>query len=215
MSDDPTQTPDPVNDKTETPPDKGGTDAPTFTQAELDKHIADRLKRDRDAQQTKFLESLGVTSLEEAKSALDAKRKADEAQLSELDKAQKAIEQANQARQAAEQRVTEMETRIRDDQRKQVFTRAIAEGGGNNPEDLFILVTAKYGEDFQAVFKEDATPDEAKLKAFVKQVQSSFSNYFGSAGAGSPPTAHGTAPTSLQKAAELAEKEIESKFGNL
>lgn len=209
-----TETPKPAdNPQPTTPSVTQGASEPTFTQADIDRIITDRLKRDREAQQAKLLESLGVTSLEDAKTALETKRKADEAAMSELEKAQAEIEKARKQAQEAMQAKTALEQQILADKRKNAFLKAATENGGGQVDDLFILVTAKHGNDFSSVFGEDATPDDAKMKAFIKQVQASFPAYFGVAGAGSPSNANGVAPNSRNT--EDLEKQLKKKFGKL
>lgn len=193
-----------------TPPENSG----GFTQADVDRIIADRLKRDREAQQAKLLESLGVTSLDDAKTALDAKRKADEAALSETQKLQAQIETANKKAAEFEQRAKDTEAKYINEQRRNVFEGAVTASGGNNARRVYALMQLEKPADFAAVFSEDATPDDGKLKALIKQVQSDYPEYFGSAGAGSPSNAGGMAPT-VQKVTEDTKKEIEKKFGKL
>lgn len=211
-----TETPKPVTDNPQptTPSDKqGDSGQTTFTQADLDRIIADRLKRDRESQQAKWLESLGVTSLDDAKTALEAKRKSDEAAMSELEKYQVQLDKANKRAEEAERLRIDLENRILADSRKQTFVSAIRDNGGSNPERVYALLQVEKPDDYKSIFGEGATPDDNKLKALIKQVQADYPEYFGTQGAGSPSNAQGIAPNSQNT--EDLERQMKKKFGKL
>ena len=66
---------------------------------------------------------------------------------------------------------------------------------------------------FDAVFDDGSTsPDEGKMKALVKEVQTKFPMFFGTAGAGSPSNNGGVNPTSKQQAIEDAKEDISKIF---
>lgn len=216
MLSDTTVTPDnsnPQPQNTATPPETPN--AGGFSQADVDRIITERLKRDREAQQAKWLESLGVTSLDDAKTTLEKQRKADEAALSETQKLQAQIEAANRKVQEAEQRAKDIESKYLNEQRRGVFESAITANGGNNAKRVYALLQMDKPDDFLSVFGDGAIPDDAKLKALIKQVQADYPEYFGNPGAGSPSAAHGINPTSAQRATEEAQAEIDKRFGKL
>ncbi|WP_075063984.1 hypothetical protein [Ornatilinea apprima] len=68
----------------------------SYTQAELDAMFADRAKQARSSTIADILKTLGVEKLDDAKALVEAKRQADEAQKSELEKAQDAIKKAEE-----------------------------------------------------------------------------------------------------------------------
>lgn len=174
---------------------EGATEA-TFTQAELDRIVGERAKRASEAAISKLLQSLGVENVEQAQSTFEDAKKRREAEMSELEKAQAQIEAAQkQAKEALEAKQS-LEQTIIANGRKQAFLKAVADGGGSNADDLFILVNAKRANDFTAVFDEDTSPNEAKMKQFIKQVQNDFPTYFGTSGAGSPSNNNGVARSS-------------------
>jgi hypothetical protein len=184
-----------------------------ITQADIDRIVSERLKRDRESQQAKLLESLGVTSLDEAKSALADKRKADEAAMSEAQKLQLQIEALTKKAQEAEQRALATETRYLNEQRRNVFESALTASGSSNAKRVYTLLQLDKPTEFLAVFGDDATPDDGKLKALVKQVQADYPEYFGNPGAGSPSNSNGVAPNSMNN--EEVAKQIKRKFGKL
>lgn len=74
-----------------------------LTQEQFNAALADRLKRDREAQQSKLLQSLGVESLDDATNALAELKKLKESQLSESERLQKQLDEATQAAEKARQ----------------------------------------------------------------------------------------------------------------
>jgi hypothetical protein len=186
----------------------------TFTQADIDRIVGERAKRAQDTAINKLLTDLGFEKPDELKALVKDAKARKEAEMSEIEKATAAIEAANKKAQEAEQRYQQAMQQMLDRDRKGAFLKAVQASGGGNVDDLFILVSAKHGDDFKSVFGDDATPDEAKMKAFVKQVQASFPAYFGTQGAGSPSTNNGIAPNSDTEN-EMTVREMTRKFGNL
>nr|ASV43910.1 capsid scaffolding protein [Hot spring virus BHS1] len=74
---------------TGTPPAKSGDERKTYTQAELDAMFAERARRAADKATSDILAALGVKDIDEAKAKLKAAKEAEDARLSELDKAKK------------------------------------------------------------------------------------------------------------------------------
>lgn len=92
--------------------DKG--DAKSYTQAELDRMFGERTRQARKAGIAELLKELGVEKAEDIKAALQKAKEAEEAQLSELEKANKRAadleakaKQADEARTIAEVRAQE------------------------------------------------------------------------------------------------------------
>jgi hypothetical protein len=212
---DTTQTEQPNTTTQPTPDTSQGKDEGTkernFTQADLDTYAGKARTEARAAAQKKFLEDLGIESVDSLKSILEDVKKRKESELSESQKLQQQIEAANKKVQEAEQRAKDTEAKYLAEQRRSAFESAV---GGNNPKRVYALIQLEKPADFAAVFGEDATPDKGKLDALIKQVQADYPEYFGAAGAGSPSNAGGVAPTA-QKPIEDARKEIQKKHGSL
>lgn len=213
MSDPTQQVPEPDNPQATQPVTPQDTTTGGATQADIDRIISERLKRDRQVQEEKRKERFGGLSDDEMLALIEKQRKADEAALSETQKLQAQIEAANRKAQEAENKYQEMQARVLNEQRRNVFESAITASGGTNAKRLYMLVQAEKGTEFTALFGDDATVDDGKLKAFVKQVQADFPEYFGNSGAGSPSNSNGVAPNS-QNNDELA-KQLKKKFGKL
>jgi hypothetical protein len=211
-----TEQPKPVPDNPQpiTPTEKTGASESTFTQADIDRIITDRLKRDREAQETKLKERYGVADLAEVEKLLEAKRKSDEAALSELEKAQAEIDKARKQAEEALQAKAALEQQILADKRKQAFLEAVRTNGGTNPDRVYALLHVEKPDAYTEVFGDDVTPDDGKLKALIKQVQADYTEYFGTSGAGSPSNAQGIAPNSVQEH-QQSMREMTRKFRKL
>lgn len=184
-----------------------------FTQADVDRIIADRLKRDREAQETKLKERYGVSDLSEVEALIKAKREADEAALSETQKLQAQIDALTRKAQEAEQRAKETENKYLNEQRRSVFENALTASGSTNAKRVYTLLQLDKPNDFASVFGDDATPDDNKLKSLIKQVQADYPEYFGNPGAGSPSNGNGVAPNSQNT--DDIQKQLKKRFGKL
>ena len=105
--------------------------------------------------------------------------------MSELEKAQAAIEAERKKAQEAIQRFEQLQSERVNDGRRSAFIEAVRANGGSDESNLHILVSASMGDEFSAVFDDGAiAPDESRMSAFIKSVQSKFPKYFGTSGAG-------------------------------
>lgn len=177
-----------------------------FTQADVDRIVSERLKRDREAQETKLKERYGVSDLSEVETLLSAKRKADEAAMSELEKAQAEIEKERQKAQKAIEDLNTLQAQMLANSRQNAFLQAVQDNGGKDGHKLFILVEKLYADDYAAVFGEDGKANETQMKRFIQKLQSEEPAYFGTPGAGSPSTANGISPTSRDVVTELRQQ---------
>lgn len=189
----------------------------TFTQADIDRIILDRLKRDREVQRKKLLEDLDVSSLNDAKTILQAERERQESELSEIEKLNKRIESLESEKVAAEQRAQEIESARVKDRQQSALRRALQDANAKDVDNLLILANAKHADDISGAFKTDdpTAADDGKMKALVKQIASDLPSFFGTAGAGSPSNAGGVSPLSAERAEDEARQEINRKFGRL
>ncbi len=171
-------------------------------------HMIPKSRLDQALQAKKDLEAR-LLAFQEA----DNKRK--EAEMSEVEKAlaQADKERANALK--AQEQLSALQAQIVASKRETAFKSAIRQAGGSSEDDLFILVQAKMQDELLSAFDDDATVNAKQMEALVKQVQSSYGNYFASAGAGNPSVSGGTAPTSFTEVEQKTKDEIESRFGQL
>jgi hypothetical protein len=208
-SDEETTDPTPAEDGNEgntTQPD-ADKDGETFTQKQLNA-VAARTKRETKAATEKALfEALGVTNATELKAKLDKAAELEQANLTELERAQQAKELAEQNNASLQAEIESLKAQQKADTQRRFMLKVISDAGAKNADDLFVLLTAKDAEKVNSLF-EAGTPDEAALKAFVSEVQKSHPLYFAPAGGGSPSNKGGTPPTQRATAIEEAKKEV-------
>lgn len=190
-----------------------GNDERTFTQADVDRLLGERAKRAKDSAQSTFLETLGVDDLESAKALLADAKKRQEAEMSEVEKA---LAQADKERKRADDLAAQLEATKQaqiNQRRESAFKSALRNAGASNEDDLTILVHAKMGSELASAFNDDGSPIDNQLSALIKQVQSNYSTYFATAGAGNPSMAGGTPPTDKNVKDEEIRKQLKSTRG--
>jgi hypothetical protein len=187
---------------------------PSFTQDDVNRLVGKTRKEAREAAKLALLEELGIDDLSAIKTVLKQAKEREDAELSETQKLEREL-------QAERQRAAQIEAdmqRLRDEQvaskREAAFKQAVTKAGGQDVNRLFILVNAEKSADFTNLFDEQGVVDDKSMDAFIKQVQADYSNYFATAGAGSPSNAGGIAPSSQTNQKDL-EKELKRKFGKL
>jgi hypothetical protein len=208
----PQDTPDTSPGNTE-----GNTSGETlFTQADLDRIVGDRAKRAAEAAQNKLLEALGVEALDDAKSMLSAHRERQQAEMTEAEKKQAEIEKLQQKLAEVQAQAERERTERLNNDRNRVIERALRDGGGQDVDQLRIILQAQKADAMTGLFEDGTvTPEGDRLTAFVKQVQSDYPRYFATAGAGAPSVGGGVAPISRQAAVEDVQKAIKKRHGKL
>lgn len=168
------------------------TDAKTFSQADIDRIIQERLARANDAATTKLLESLGVKTLDEAKTTLEAKRKADEESLTEIEKQKKAAEKANADREKLEAELKQE----RESRRQEKLDQAIraAAKGAHDPDEIVLFLRKDAGEALAKALKDDGTIDAKAIEPLIADLKKKKAYLFGGQTPGSPSNHGGRAP---------------------
>jgi hypothetical protein len=212
-----TPTPESTDNSQASPPatpqgNNGGNEA-AFSQADVDRITTRARHEAREIVQKKLLEDLGLESIDSLKSIITDAQKRKESEMSEAQKLQLQIEALTKKAQEAEQRALATETRYLNEQRRNVFESALTASGSSNAKRVYTLLQLDKPTEFLSVFGDDATPDDGKLKALVKQVQADYPEYFGNPGAGSPSNSNGVAPNSMNN--DEVAKQIRKKFGKL
>lgn len=177
--------PTPDGPPTPAPTTPAATPAPekTFTQAELEQHIADRLKRERDK----------YKDYPDLKAAADELAKIKESQLSETEKLQKRLAELEQARAAAE-------TQARETLIKSAIVAAAARLNFVDPEDAYSLVNkaAVEFENGQPANVEKLVKDLAESRKYLIKSSNPALATFNPSGNGGP-----VAETDAQKRARI------------
>jgi chemotaxis protein histidine kinase CheA len=164
-----------------TAPDSNAGNTPaTFTQADVDRIVGERAKRASEAAITKLLADLGIESADTLKAEIDAKRKRDEAELSEMDKLTKQLEALKADKEAAETRAQQADAKRLEAIRDGAIMRAI--GSAEHPTRVMVLLQAEHADKVTAVLGEDGTVDEAALKTLGELARKEYAGEFKASG---------------------------------
>lgn len=215
MTEDNTTQPDTTPENTDTTPDNSGSSELTFTQADLDRIAAKTRAEARQATQKTLLEELGVDSLDSLKTFVTAQREREEAELSEAQQLQKKLDDAAKREQKLLLQLQDMQAAQIATHRASTIKQAIQSAGGQDVDELFILIDALKKDDMATLFDDNNATTDKQMGAFVKQLQADYPRYFASPGAGSLSNAGGVVPSSREEARKKAVKEIDKKHGSL
>lgn len=195
-------------DTTETAPESSGQNM-TFTQADVDRIVAERVRRATDAALTKALAKLGVPDLDTAAAALAAHQQRQQADMSEAEKA--AAETATARQEAAALKAAleaERQQRLAD-RRDNALAQALASAQAIDADDVVTWLQKNAADAVSALVHDDGTIDPDGVTALVAKARSERPHFFRPGGPGSPSNKGGevlTAPLSAkaQLAAQLA-----------
>ena len=199
---DTTTTPETTHSPDTQPAQSGETNAADkqFTQADVDRIVGERAKRASEAAINKMLADLGIESADKLKAEIDAKRKRDEAELSEMDKLTQQLDALKADKEAAEQRAQQADAKRLEAIRDGAIMRAI--GGAEHPSRVMLLLQAEHTEKVAAVLGEDGTVDEAALKTLGELARKEYASEFkpsGGPGSGSHNSGKPTADNDLKE----------------
>lgn len=180
-----------------------------FTQADVDRIVGDRAKRASESAINKFLESLGLSSVDEVKATIEAERKRKEADMSEAEKLQAELEKIKAERDAERLRASELEKARLDDMRDNGLLQLLTKA--HDPQKVLTLLKSEKNEDMTKLLV-DGVFDSAKAEKLVADYTSANAYLFKSGSPGSPSNNNGRVP---QPNLDEAQNEVIRKFGRL
>lgn len=150
-------------------PAKNGNGEAKFTQADVDRLLGERASRAEEAERKKLFETLGVKDAEEAKAKLKAAKDAEDARLSELDKAKKDADEATAALAKAK---ADGDAALAKAQRKLMTAAIMAEAVKQNFDDAEVTsVTVAIANDPTLLALIEADKDADTFKGVDKAVK--------------------------------------------
>ncbi len=170
-------------------------DAKTFTQADVDRIIAERLKRAEEAATKKALDKLGVENLDSAAEVLKKAKEREEADMSELDKMRKQIEDLTHKNKTHVEQILSMQRQRLYDARDTAIKAALTTARATNTDRVFTLLAAERRAELEAVMSETGEIDKKAVEKLTATAQKEYAEYFRSASPGSPSNAGGTPPS--------------------
>jgi YesN/AraC family two-component response regulator len=177
-----------------------------FTQADVDRLIAERLKRADEAREKKLLERLGVDTLDTAAERLKKAADLEAAQMSEIEKAQKELENERKKATAYEDQIKTMLAQQRIDRRNSKIVELAKDAKAKYPDDTIAWAEKNMPEELASAMAEDGTIDEKAIKALVDAHKKARPEVFVGGGPGSPSNNGGTPPSPDSKRIEDAMK---------
>jgi len=161
----------------DTQPVQSGVTA-TFTQADVDRLIGERLKRDRETSQTKFLTDLGVKDADSLKGIIEAHTKSEEAKKTEAEKWQTkydALEKKFAAMLAENEGYKANEIKGK---RHTAIKDALRDAKANDVDDLLIILEGKYTADVSAVLDDDGAVNKKAVDKLVTTAKTGHAKFF-------------------------------------
>lgn len=197
----------PETTTTETTQTTPAASAATFTQADIDRIVAERLKRQEESLSKKFAEKLGV-DVDTAAEALKKAKEREEAEMSELDKLRKQNEDLLNKNKAHTEQILFMQRQRLYDARDTAIKAALSTARATNVDRVFTLLNAERKAELEAVMSESGELDPKAIEKLVKEAAKEYVEFFRSGSPGSPSNAGGTAPSAD---AERIKKALEAR----
>lgn len=190
---------------------EGSQQQPTaFTQADVDRIVADRAKRAEKSAISGLLETLGLDSIDSLKTTIDSERKRKEAEMSATEKLQAELDAMKQTIAEKDAALSEAnQTRLnekRDSSLLQLLSKA------HDPHKALLLIKAEKADVVNNLLAEDGTFDGAVAEKLVADYAAANAYLFSSGAPGSPSNNDGRTPQPDLKAAQ---NEVAKKFGRL
>lgn len=198
----------PVQPTTETPQTTPAVSTATFTQADLDRILAERLKRQEESLTKKYAEKLGVENLDSAAETLKKAKEREEAEMGEVERLKKQIEDLSNKNKAHTDQILFMQRQRLYDARDTAIKSALTDARATNADRVFTLLTVEKKTELEAVMSETGELDKKAVDALVKAAQKEMPEFFRSGSPGSPSNAGGTAPSAD---AERIKKALEAR----
>lgn len=199
-------------DTTDTAPEHSGQDT-TFTQADVDRIVAERVRRATEAATAKALARLGVADLDTAAAALAEHQQRKQADMSEAEKAA-AVAAAARAEVDALQAALagERQQRIAD-RRDNALAQALASAQAIDADDVVLWLQRHDPEAVAALVGEDGAIDPDGITALVATARTERPHFFRPGGPGSPSNKGGEVPQAPMSAKARLAAELAAQHG--
>lgn len=183
--------------ETETTPENsgdsgGGSDERTFTQADIDRIVQDRVKRAKQSGVNDVLEKLGVESLDDLEAAYKAHKEREDAEKSEVERLNDRVERLQKDKADLMAQVQQEQEKRHTILREQAL-RSVAKSA-SDPEDVILWAKANQAEAFSAIVDEDGKVDSKAAEKIAEECKKAKPHYFGATAPGSPSNRDGKVP---------------------
>lgn len=161
----------------------------TFTQADVDRIVSERLKRSKNdaaAIEADLLKKLGVDSIDTAKSKIAKVAAGEQAQQTELEKVQNALAAAEKKAADADTARLKLESERKLEKRDTALKAALRDAKAIAPDDVLIIMQAKFPDLVTATMNEAGEIDTKAVGELVTKAKAERKQDFRSSNPGVP-----------------------------
>lgn len=182
-----------TEDANEEDDDSDSDDSSVLPQTVVNKLVGEARKKGRDSGKKEILEELGLEDEDALKQLVEAAKKREQEEMSELERLQAEHERTQKKLEEEQRRAEELLQQHRIDRRDTRFLQKLNSAGATNPDRLLVLVKAEQGEALGAAMDEEGNIDDKALEALVKKAETDMPEFFKTRGGGSPSSRDGRA----------------------
>lgn len=183
----------------------------TFTEADLERILKDRLTRAEESTTKKLLEKLGIDNLDNLEATVKAEKQRSESEKSELQKALDKLADADKKIKDTEERANKLAQDMIVKERNSEIKEALRGERATKPDAVLILMAASKPEMVEAVADKEGKINKDALKALVDAAKKEHAEYFVGKGPGSPSNNQGRVPERDSKIREKADAQLKRK----
>lgn len=149
------------------------TDKLTLTQAELDKLIGQRAQRAKEAAVKELLEKLGVEDPDKLEALVGAEKKRQEAEMSEVEKANKALEKQQTEAQQLRMQLEALQAQRNQDRLRFAITNAAHTAQAHKAEAVITLLESTQGDALKAALNDSGEVDSKQIETLIGKLKES------------------------------------------
>lgn len=181
--------------ETDTTQDKGGQSTGAgLSQEDVNRLIGKTRKEARETGISEFLKELGFEKPDDLKALVTAAKARDDAEKSELEKAQQRIADLEKKAAEAEIKATKAAQQALEKERNTAILIALKDAHAEKPQSVLNLLLVEHASDVAAIMAEDGTLDNKKIGALADKAKKEYAGMFQSGNPGSPSPAGGKTP---------------------
>lgn len=190
--------------------DSGDEEKITITHKELGRIAAKEAKTAKASAEKAILEALGLSTVDEIKAIVEAKRKADESAKSETEKLLEALAQKDKELLETKQKAEQAEKRRLEAIRDSAIRNALNDA--HDTDTALLAFQTKNGAAIEALLDENGVVDAKELEKLVSTFRNGNAYLFKGTGKGSPSNNDGRVMRPNEEIAKAARQEIREKF---
>lgn len=169
----------------------------TFTQADIDRIVGERVKRANESATKQLLEALGIESLDAGKQFFEAEKARKEAEMTELEKANAQVKAIQQALEAQKETTAKLEQERLNDKRDNQLLALLT--NAHDASSALALLKATQADKLDSLMA-DGNFNSKVAETLISEFEANNAYMFASKARGTPSNAGGRAPNPDKKA---------------